>query len=211
VLTGFLFAALAPDDPWTASALVLLQCVTLISALWTSGVSRADSPLTFILLALASASAVANLIPGGRLSSAALTLFAGVLTVAVAAVLAVGVADQRAVNRQSVRAAITVYVLLGMLFAFFFSALAVIGSDPFFAQGTDGTRAERVYFSYVTLATLGYGDYTPAGTVGHTLAVVEALAGQLYLVTVVALLVARLGSGHGDSEDGDPPSVIPGG
>ena len=57
--------------------------------------------------------------------------------------------------------------------------------------------SERVYFSYVTLATLGYGDYTPAGDLGHTMAVVEALTGQLYLVTVVALLVSRL-RGAGD-------------
>ena len=44
----------------------------------------------------------------------------------------------------------------------------------------------------MTLATLGYGDYTPAGNLGHTLAIVEALFGQLYLVTVLALLVSRL-------------------
>jgi hypothetical protein len=45
----------------------------------------------------------------------------------------------------------------------------------------------------VTFATLGYGDYTPAGDLGHTLAVLEALLGQLYLVTVVAVVVSRLG------------------
>jgi len=46
--------------------------------------------------------------------------------------------------------------------------------------------------SYVTLATLGYGDYTPAGTTARMMAVTEALLGQLYLVTVVALVVGRL-------------------
>jgi hypothetical protein len=70
----------------------------------------------------------------------------------------------------------------------------VLGSGHFFAQGTDGTRSLRLYFSFVTLATLGYGDYTPAGNLGHTLAVLEALIGQLYLVTVLALLVSRLRS-----------------
>jgi hypothetical protein len=48
----------------------------------------------------------------------------------------------------------------------------------------------------VTLATLGYGDYTPAGELGHTLAVLEALTGQLYLVTVLALLVSQLRAGR---------------
>jgi hypothetical protein len=50
-----------------------------------------------------------------------------------------------------------------------------------------------VYFSYVTLATLGYGDYTAEGSVGRGFAISEALLGQLYLVTVVALLVGRFG------------------
>ena len=52
--------------------------------------------------------------------------------------------------------------------------------------------ADRVYFSYVTLATLGYGDYTPAGKTARMMAVLEALSGQLYLVTIVALVVSRL-------------------
>ena len=60
------------------------------------------------------------------------------------------------------------------------------------AQGTDGTPALRLYFSFVTLATVGYGDYSAASNLGHTLSVVEALVGQLYLVTVVAVLVSRM-------------------
>ena len=75
---------------------------------------------------------------------------------------------------------------------FVYGAVAAFGDDAFFAQGTDGTRSLRLYFSYVTLATLGYGDYTPTSNFGHTVAIIEALFGQLYLVTVVALLVARL-------------------
>jgi voltage-gated potassium channel Kch len=65
-----------------------------------------------------------------------------------------------------------------------------------------------VYFSYVTLATVGYGDYTPAGDLGRTLVVGEALLGQLYLVTVVALLVSRLA--RRPSADGDAPGAKPG-
>jgi hypothetical protein len=79
-----------------------------------------------------------------------------------------------------------------MVFMYAFSVMAVLGHGSFFAQGTDGTRPVRLYFSYVTLATLGYGDYTPAGNLGRSFAVLEALLGQLYLVTVVALVVTRL-------------------
>ncbi len=53
----------------------------------------------------------------------------------------------------------------------------------------------RLYYSYITLTTVGYGDYTLVSNLGHMLAIIEALAGQLYLVTVVALLVSRIRPG----------------
>jgi Ion channel len=114
------------------------------------------------------------------------------LVVAISVVIAVGVFDQQTVNPQSILGAICIYVLIGMVFTFAYGAAAFLGSGDFFAQGTDGTPSLRLYFSYVTLATLGYGDYTAAGDFGHTLAVVEALVGQLYLVTIVAVVVGRL-------------------
>jgi len=96
---------------------------------------------------------------------------------------------------KAVTGAVCVYVLIGLLFVYVYGLIAVIGSGDFFAQGTDGTRSLRLYFSFVTLATLGYGDYTPAHELGRTLSVVEALFGQLYLVTVVAVLVSRMRGG----------------
>ena len=112
---------------------------------------------------------------------------------AIVVVIGVGMIDQGEVNRQSVIGAICVYILLGIFFTFVYGAVAALQSGDFFAQGTDGTTAIRLYFSYVTLATVGYGDYTAAGDLGRILAVTEALLGQLYLVTVVALLVSHLG------------------
>jgi hypothetical protein len=67
------------------------------------------------------------------------------------------------VSQRSVIGAICVYFLLGILFLFAYSDVALLDSGPFFAQGTDGTPALRLYFSFVTLATVGYGDYRNAG------------------------------------------------
>ena len=83
------------------------------------------------------------------------------------------------------------------------STLRVSGSGPLFAQGTDGTLSVRLYFSYITLATVGYGDYTLSSDLGHTIAVLEALIGQLYLVTVIALLVSNLGSARRRARERD--------
>jgi hypothetical protein len=114
------------------------------------------------------------------------------LVVVIGMVIGLGVVDQGTVNQQSVIGAICIYLQIGILFTFVYGAAAVLGSGDFFAQGTDGTPSLRLYFSYVTLATLGYGDYTTAGDLGHILSVTEAMLGQLYLVTVVAVVVGRL-------------------
>jgi Ion channel len=192
VLASFAFAAAASDDAWTGSVLLLLEAATLVTALWTSGVARTNSRMSRTLVIVAAAVAAANLVWGGTDLAEATGLLAATLVIATAGSIGIGVADQRDVNARSVLGAVSIYLLLGMLFVFVYGAVAALGSGPFFAQGTDGTRPLRLYFSYVTLATLGYGDYTPAGNFGHMLAVLEALTGQLYLVTIVALLVSRL-------------------
>jgi hypothetical protein len=198
IVVSFVFAAVAGEGTWTTSVLLVLQSATLGAAFWTAGFARADSRLIFFLLGAATATAVGLLASSRPVLQGAGGLLSGLLVIATIVVITIGVIGQGEVNEQSVSGAICIYVLIGMVFLFFYNAIAAIGSGDFFAQGTDGTRAIRLYFSYVTLATVGYGDYTPAGNLGHTLAVLEALFGQLYLVTVVALLVSRLRGRHQD-------------
>jgi ion channel len=189
---SFVFAATAPDAAWATSVLVLIQSANLVVALWTSGLSRAWAWHNVLFLALTVVLAVAGIVWSGPNLAAALSLLSALLTFAIVVVIALSLVTKREVDRQAITGAICVYLLIGMMFTFVYGAVAALGDGPFFHQGTDGTRALRVYFSYVTLATLGYGDYTPAGNLGHALAIFEALLGQLYLVTVVALLVARM-------------------
>jgi hypothetical protein len=188
----FLFAATAPDSAWSTSMLVLIESGTMMIALWTSGLASAGSWINVAFLCLAVGLATADLIWGGDALTAVLGIVSALLALGIVGVIATSVVIKGEVNAQSVTGAICVYLLLGLIFMFMYGAVAVLGHDAFFAQGTDGSRSLRLYFSYVTLATLGYGDYTPRSNLGHTLAIVEALFGQLYLVTVVALLVARL-------------------
>jgi hypothetical protein len=182
----------AGDAGWTASALLILAAVMLATAVWTSGLGRPSSRSVLAVLSAAGALALAVLVwnRAGMVGTAGLAT--GILVVATIVTIAIGVVDQNEVNAQSVTGAICIYLLFGILFVFLYGVIAVLASGDFFAQGTDGTRALRVYFSFVTLATLGYGDYTPSGDLGHSLAITEALVGQLYLVTVLALLVSRL-------------------
>lgn len=196
ICAAFLFAAVAPDAAWASSVLVLIQTFTLALALRTAGWRVTESKLVLTLVAVGGACAAVNLVWSGKALTGVVGILAGLLTIAIAVVIALGAVEQGEVNTKSVAGAICVYVLFGMIFLFVYGVVAALGHGPFFAQGTDGTRSLRLYFSYVTLATLGYGDYTPAGDLGHALAIVEALIGQLYLVTVVAVVVTRLGHGR---------------
>ena len=194
VVALFLFVAFAPDESWSRSVIVLIECALLVAALWTSGLWQ-DRRAGVVLAGLGGVIAVAELVTSGDSAAGLIALLEVLLLLVAIVVIAVGVVDQRDINAQSVLGAISIYVLLGMFFVFVYSAVAALDSEPFFAQGTDGTLSTRHYFSYVTLATLGYGDYTPAGEFGRTAAVTEALLGQLYLVTVVAVLVGRMAHG----------------
>ncbi|WP_053227404.1 potassium channel family protein [Solirubrobacter soli] len=87
---------------------------------------------------------------------------------------------------------ITLYMLLGMMWAFIYGTIDEFGGS-FFAENVPATASLSLYYSFVTLATVGYGDYTARSDLGHTLSIFESLLGQIYLVTVVSLIVGNLG------------------
>jgi ion channel len=191
LMASFVYTAASPDRHWSQGVLTLIQCATFVLALYTAGLGHDFRP-GLILVATSLALAVVAPIGGGDTLVGVLGIVQVTLVAATVAVIGLGVFDQGQVNQQSVTGSICIYILVGMLFTFVYGAVAALDSGPFFAQNTDGTPSLRLYFSYVTLATLGYGDYTAASTLGHTLSILEALTGQLYLVTVVAVLVAGL-------------------
>ena len=84
------------------------------------------------------------------------------------------------------------YLLLGLFFASMYVATDRLTNQSFFAGGAPATSSNAVYFSFVTMTTVGYGDFTASTNFGHTLSAFEALLGQIYLVTVVAAIVSRL-------------------
>ena len=99
---------------------------------------------------------------------------------------------ERGVTVQAVSGALAIYLLLGLFFTLIVSAAAHASSADYFKQGTDGSESEHVYYVFTTMTTTGYGDLTPAHSFGRTLAVVAMLVGQIYLVTVIAMLVGNL-------------------
>ena len=170
--------------------------MTLVLALRAGEVSRRlDQAATalgtalVIVVAVLAAAGVSN-VAVARISGFLLVFFAppaiviGVLR---------GLREAGSATIRAVMGVLCIYLLMGMLAAFLYGAIDRVGSEPFFTNGVPATTSRCLYFSFTTLTTVGYGDLTAASNLGHTLAVSEALLGQIYLVTVVALLVSNLG------------------
>lgn len=89
--------------------------------------------------------------------------------------------------------ALCIYLLLGTLWSIFYAFIEFGIPDAFRYPGAQATNltAEFLYYSFVTLTTLGYGDITPVHPVARTFSYLEAVAGQLFLAVLVAALVGR--------------------
>ena len=168
---------------------------TLLYALRTSGVRPRFQVLAAVLVVGSVAVAVTSAVVTGRTGPASGidAAVAGLLVVLTPFAIARRLVSHPAVNVSTVAGALCIYLLVGVFFAFLFGLTAAVGLRPFFASTERASAADYLYFSFSTLTTLGYGDLVPGTTLGRMLAVTEALFGQMYLVTVVALLVSNFG------------------
>ena len=195
LIIASLFATAFSDSTVGEIIAVVLQGGSLIFALYTS---RSRPVVLRAAIALLVASSIAPVIISSTSSSDAVQLAIGSsirLTLSLAAMAAIlRRATQHArVDGEILLAALCLYLLLGMLFSAGYGLVGAIQPGPFFAGLSDGTWVDRLYFSFTTMTTVGYGDLTAAGDAGRMLAITEALLGELYLVSVVALIVGNLG------------------
>jgi Ion channel len=176
---------------------IALQAATLVAAVRTAGVRRAGVRLAGTAAALAVLASLVTWIAKGEIPYS-FSAVVNVLLVGVApAVLAVGLVNdlrgQGRVALYTLAGVLAIYLLIGMFFAFTYGVVDAIDAHALFADRSDSTPAERLYFSFVTLSTVGYGDFSPSADAPRALAVAEMLIGQIYLVTIVALIVSNLG------------------
>jgi hypothetical protein len=170
----------------------ILESVTLLAALVASEAGRRLVRFSLVVIAGAVVGGLVVLAEGTN-NVEGYTPILSVLVVGVAPVaIARSMWRRRVVDIQTILGAISIYVFLGLFFAFVYQAVGVIGPDPFFAQQSTATVADYLYFSFSTITTVGYGDLTAAYGLGRALAVTEAMIGQVYLFTVLALLVSQL-------------------
>lgn len=193
-LIAVVFFIVAPDRP-ASHAIGLLLTTSILAVVVVTGRGAAA-----VRGWVAAAAAVA------AIGVAVATIFADVSTAVGAGlgiVLVVGTLYElvgglsrllrgRGVTLQGVAGALAVYLLVGLAFASVVTVSARIGHGDYFQQGTDGTQSQHVYYVFTTMTTTGYGDLTPAQPFGRAVSVLAMLIGQIYLVTVIALLIGNL-------------------
>jgi hypothetical protein len=108
------------------------------------------------------------------------------------------------VSIESIYGAFSAYLIAGLMFAACYAAVQDLGGPGFFAGKEPADTQTFQYFSFTTLTTLGYGDFTAAGNGGRSIAVMEALTGQVFLATLVARLVSAY-RGPVQPEDAEGP------
>ena len=188
VVAIYVLSSLLRYSGWGAVALAIVTgaCATLalVSAEAPHPLTRWSAGLAAASVVLAAVSAIAG---GSRLSGISALIQVGLL--AVAAVMVLGsVLREHEVNFRTILGAISVYVIVGILFTYVYVGVDAFQSGAFFGAPTQ--TGDFIFFSITTLTTTGYGNLVPAGQPGRMLAGLEMLIGQIFLVTLIAGLVS---------------------
>ena len=112
------------------------------------------------------------------------------------------VARDNAINASRIVGAICVYLLLGVIWALAYTLVNMTAPGSFagFSPLQDpGWDSEWLYFSFVTMTTLGYGDILPLSAIARGLAYMQAIVGQFYIAVLVAGLVSAYVANRGQS------------
>ncbi|HEY4427115.1 MAG TPA: potassium channel family protein [Solirubrobacteraceae bacterium] len=195
IVTAFAIQGIASPGRWEQLILSLLLAATALLAVRVAN----GSPVVFrVVTVLAVGVIILSLVEAvsGVVEPLSTRIANGLLVALGPPAIFVGVIRtlraKQAVTVEAVIGVLCVYVLIGMFFASVYGSIERLGGQ-FFAVGGHEAIASYLYFSFTTLSTVGYGDLTARTNLGHTLSVSEALLGQVYLVTVVSLIVANLG------------------
>jgi len=194
LILGTMFAiAVLEEGAFQRALSIAILGGTLLFALWTSRARRRTFRIALIAVILLM---IASLIVASSTSEVTREGFAvivGILVLAVLAAIVRRIATHLTVSGSTVFAGLCIYLLIGLFFATVYGFIAALGEGRMFVQNPSPNSIDTLYFSLITMTTVGYGDLTPAGDVPKMLAASEALVGQMYLVTAVALLVGNLG------------------
>jgi hypothetical protein len=198
ILVSIGFQLAAGESDFSRLAAVVLQAITLVAAV----VASRAHPFVVRLAVIAAAISIVGVslaILGtdefGNSSGRAVTLLLiALVPPAIVNGLIKLFREEGSVTVETMFGGLCLYLIVGLFFGTAFAAIEEIGGHAFFHQLTaaQSDTNDFLYFSFTTLTTVGYGDLTAASNFGRSLAVTEALIGQIYLVTVVAVIISNM-------------------
>jgi hypothetical protein len=190
VLATYVLASLLANHGWGAVTITCATSATSVIALTSSHARPRLVRVTLLLSGLTIVLAVIAAASGERtwLNFASLIQIL-LLAVAMAAVLR-RVVSTGQVGSRTILGAISVYVVLGILFTVVYGTIDRIQGGPFFEGVAQPQGSDFLFFSYTTLTTTGFGNLVPGGQPGRRISGLEMMIGQIFLVTLVAGLVA---------------------
>ena len=195
---GLLFAVLIVDYvlftvSWSGAWALIVRsgwlCASVLLAFWTSRVPprimaavSAASGLTFVVTVVVA-------LQGKTVADGAVVLLVSALVFTAPIAVAWRSLKHQTVTGETIMGALCIYIMIGMIFGSLDYGIQLT-SGTYFAQPGPHGPPDFIYFSYITMATVGYGDLTPAPGLPRTTSALEALVGQIFLVVLVARLVA---------------------
>jgi len=212
ITMAFAIQGIATPSKWEEMLVSAMLGFVLLVALWEARAKRRLVLAAAVIVAgaiLASIGTAAS----GSVDDAATRLPDALVVALSAPAIVVGAARKlrsgQQVTLQTVFAVLSMYMLIGIFFANVYVSMNRLGGNPFFAAGQPANVANCMYFSFSTLTTVGYGDFTARTNLGHTLSGFEGILGPLYLITVVSLIVTNIGRRRPVRGGADTPRELP--
>jgi hypothetical protein len=195
IIAAIFFVMAAPSGDGGRLISVTLQAAVLVAAVIASKVQPWIIRLTVVAAIVGIAGSAAALFGTDQFGNGSASIISFLYVLMTPPAIASGVIkefrEEGTVGIRSMFGVLCLYLLIGLIFAVTYATIKDLSDADFFAGGHAG-RDDFLYFSYSTLTTTGYGDLVAATNLGRSLAITEALLGQLYLVTVVAVIISNL-------------------
>jgi len=193
MLAAVVFLIAAPSADWSRALGIAIEGCALVLTVATSrereSVRRRNAIALGVAMILIVVLIALGIAPRWLTAAVAIVVTAGIPVALVRGLLRL--LRREGVTFNAVAGSLAIYLSTGLIFAWIIGFIEQVSGIPYFAQHVSSNLGDKVYYSFTVLTTTGFGDLTPGTPAGHAVAIIEMLTGQLYLVTVIGLLIGN--------------------